>query len=167
MGAIGLKPAKDLWFSLIGFQSHENKAFSVAGGSLLAGYQMKALGLGMELDYFRFDPDPAKKADFWSIGTWITYDFSPKFGIAVRGEYLDDKDGFGIKGIALGGRAGSAITSTDANGDLASLTLTVNYKPLPNVKIQPEVRYDHTSYKNGFDGHRDRVLVGAGISYLF
>ena len=55
----------------------------------------------------------------------------------------------------------SAITSPDPNGNLASLTFTLNYKPFPNVKIQPEVRYDHTSYAGGFDGKENRVIVGA------
>jgi hypothetical protein len=73
MASIGLKPMKDLWVSLIGFQSHENNAFSVAGGSLLAGYQVnEKLGLGTEFDYFMFDPDPADEAIFWSIGGWLT-----------------------------------------------------------------------------------------------
>ena len=167
LGSVGLKPMKDLWLSFVGFQSHENAAFSVAGASLLGGYQLDKLGLGTEVDYFIFDPSPAKDAHFWSIGGWVTYDFTSKLGLALRGEYLDDEDGFGIKGIALGGRAGSAITSPDSNGDLASIALTLNYKPVPNIKIQPELRFDHTSYKNGFDGHENRLIVGAGISYLF
>src|SRR5262249_48107043 len=106
-------------------------------------------------------------ADLWSIGGWVTYDFTDKVGLALRAEYLDDPDGFGIKGIALGGRTGSAILSPDSNGNLSSVTLTLNYKPVPNIKIQPEVRYDHTSYAGGFDGVKDRFLIGAGISYLF
>jgi Putative beta-barrel porin-2, OmpL-like. bbp2 len=168
MGSIGLKPVKDLWLSLIGFYSHENATFSVGGGSVLAGYQVTApLGLGFEFDYFNFDLDPAPSAKLWSVGGWVTYDLTPSFGIALRGEYLDDKDGFGINGVSLPGRPGSAITSPDVNGTLASITLTLNYKPFPNVKIQPEVRYDHTSYSGGFDGKENRVLVGAGISYLF
>jgi hypothetical protein len=88
-------------------------------------------------------------------------------GLALRAEYLDDSDGFGINGIAPGGRAGTAIMSTDPGGDLFSLTLTLNYKPVPNVKIQPEIRYDHTSYSDGFDGQVSRFLLGAGISYIF
>ncbi len=172
MGSIGLKPMKDLWFSLIGFGGEEASGpggFSLAGGSLLAGYQpMKPLGLGLEFDYFTFDPvGSSSDAILWSIGGWVTYDINEKFGVALRAEYLDDQDGFGIKGIALGGRAGSAIMSPDANGDLSSITLTLNYKPLPNIKIQPEVRWDHTSYAAGFDGQDNRFMVGAGISYLF
>lgn len=168
LGSIGIKPTKDLWFSLIGFGGNENAAFSVSGGSLLAGYQItEQLGTGFEFDYFRFDPDPAPTAEFWSAGTWLTYDFTPKVGLALRGEYLDDKDGFGIKGISLGGRGGSALSSADPTGDLASLTLTLNYKPVAHIKIQPEVRYDHTAYSNGFDGQTSRFLVGAGVSYQF
>lgn len=168
MGAIGIKPMKDLWFSLIGFGGDENKAFSVTGGSLLAGYQVtEPFALGFEFDYFRFDPSPAPEADFWSIGGWATYDFTPKVGLALRAEHLDDKDGFGLKGIALGGRAGSALMSPDPEGDLQSFTLTLNYKPVPSVKIQPEIRYDHTSYSGAFDGQDSRFLVGVGISYLF
>jgi len=97
----------------------------------------------------------------------VTYDINEKFGLALRAEYLDDQDGFGIKGIALGGRAGSAIMSPDPHGDLSSVTLTLNYKPLPNIKIQPEIRWDHTSYAAGFDGQDNRFMIGAGISYLF
>jgi hypothetical protein len=171
MGSIGLKPMKDLWISLIGFGGNEASGaggFSLAGGSVLAGYQVNKLGLGLEFDYFAFDPNYNQKtANLWSIGTWITYDFTDKFGIALRAEYLDDPDGFGIKGIALGGRPGSAIMSPDPDGDLSSITLTLNYKPTPNIKIQPEIRFDHTSYAAGFDGQDNRFLIGAGISYLF
>jgi hypothetical protein len=172
MGAVGIKPMKDLWFSLIGFGGEEASGpggFSLAGGSLLAGYQVtKPFGLGLEFDYFTFDPAATTSdADLWSIGTWVTYDINDKFGLALRAEYLDDQDGFGIPGISLAGRPGSAITSTDTDGTLSSITLTLNYKPLPNVKIQPEIRWDHTSYAGGFDGQDDRFMIGAGISYLF
>jgi hypothetical protein len=168
MGSLGIKPLKDLWFSVIGFGGHESAGFDLLGGSLLAGYQVtEPFGLGFEFDYFQFDPDPAPEAELWSVGAWLTYSLTDKVGLALRGEYLDDSDGFGIPNIALGGRTGSAIVSPDTEGDLSSITLTLNYKPVPNVKIQPEVRYDHTSYEDGFDGQESRFMVGAGISYLF
>jgi len=168
MGALGIKPMKDLWFSLIGFGGHESAGFDLIGGSLLAGYQVtQPFGIGFEFDFFRFDPEPAPEADLWSVGTWLSYDFTEKVGLALRAEYLDDSDGFGIPNIALGGRGGSALVTPDMDGDLSSVALTLNYKPVPNVKIQPEIRYDNTSYKDGFDGQDSRFLVGAGISYLF
>ena len=55
----------------------------------------------------------------------------------------------------------------DPDGDLSSLTLTLNYKPVASLKIQPEIRFDHTSYKGGLDGKKDRVIVGVGVTYLF
>jgi hypothetical protein len=180
MGAIGLKPMKDLWFSLIGFGGRESiiapTATDILGGSVLAGYQVtQPLGLGFEFDYFRFDrdtpPPTVGDGDLWSVGTWITYDITPKVGLALRAEFLDDPDGAGINfaggGPPLRSAATSAIMSSDPDGDLSSLTLTLNYKPVPNVKIQPEIRYDHTSYNGGFDGQDSRFMVGAGISYLF
>ena len=50
---------------------------------------------------------------------------------------------------------------------ISSLTLTLNYKPVANLKIQPEIRFDHTSFKGGLDGKKDRVIVGVGVTYLF
>ena len=165
MGAVGIKPMEDLWISVIGFGGPEAQGLTVKGASILAGYQVtKPLNVGLELDYFSFDFG-ATDADLWSAGTFINYDITEKVGIAFRAEYLDDKDGGGIKGI--GPRAGAAIMSPEADGDLASFTLTLNYKPAPNVKIQPEVRYDTTSYGGGFDGQSSRWTIGAGVSYLF
>ena len=121
----------------------------------------------MELDFFNFDFTGGGSADLWSVGGWFGYDFSPKVGMALRAEYLDDGEGGGLKGITLPGRPGSAITSTDAAGNISSVALTLNLKPVPSIKIQPEIRYDRTTYKGGFDGEDDRFLVGAGVSYLF
>lgn len=168
LGALGIKPTDKSWISLIGFVGDESDTLNVSGGSALAGVQItKELGLGLEFDYFVFDPDGPAKADLWSIGGWFTYDFTPKFGVALRADYLDDRDGFGIPGLAIGGRPGSSILSPDTKGDLGSLTLTFNWKPAPWVKVQPEVRYDYTGYKDGFDGEETRFIAGAGVSFLF
>jgi hypothetical protein len=169
VGAIGIKPNDKTWFSLIGWGGDgQPVSDDVTGGSVLAGHKVTdQLNLGFEFDYFNFETTGGATADLWSIGTWIGYDFTPTVGLALRAEYLDDSDGFGIKGVGYPGRPGSAIASPDASGDLASLTLTLNYKPVPNIKIQPEIRYDHTSYSGGFDGEDDRFIVGAGVSYLF
>jgi hypothetical protein len=52
--------------------------------------------------------------------------------------------------------------------DLYSAALTLNYKPVPSLKIQPEVRIDHTTFAGGFvPGKKTRVVYGAGVSYLF
>lgn len=168
LGALGIKPTDKTWLSLVGFIGDESDTLTVSGGSLLGGAQVtKALGLGVEFDYFVFDPDGPKSADLWSIGGWLTYDVSSKVGLALRADYLDDPDGGGIPGVSLGGRPGSSIFSTDSNGNLGSITLTLNWKPVPYVKVQPELRYDYTAYKGGFDGEESRFIAGAGVSFLF
>lgn len=170
MGSIGIHPTKSLWCNLLGFGGREDAGFvqSVWGASLIGGWQpTDQLGFATEFDYFNFhNPDtfvPPGDSPVWSIGGWATYDFTKKVGLALRGEYLDDKDGVDAAGGALG------FQNPAGTGQrLASVALTLNYKPLPNIKIQPEIRYDHTSYPGGFvDGKQNRVFYGAGISYLF
>jgi len=168
IGSIGLKPTKDLWVNLIGFGGDESAAMTVKGGSVLAGYNItSAWHTGLEVDYFNFDPKAGSSATLWSVGGWLWYDFSSKLTGALRAEFLDDPDGGGLKGIGLPGRPGSAITSADLDGNLASFTFTLTWKPAPNLRVQPEVRYDRTSYAGGFDGEKDRITIGAGVSYLF
>jgi hypothetical protein len=168
MGSIGLKPTKDLWVNLLGFGGEESPTLTVRGGSVLAGYDVTSeFHTGFEFDYFSFDPAVGKTADLWSVGGWAWYDFTSQVGLALRAEYLDDQDGGGIKGIAFPGRPNSAILSPDPDGQIESVALTLNWRPVPQIKIQPEVRYDHTSYSGGFDGKKDRVVFGAGASYLY
>lgn len=169
MGSIGLKPVKGLWVNLLGFGGNADPvAPSVKGGSVLAGYDVTSqFHTGFEFDYFDWDRPGTSSAKLWSVGGWAWYDFTPTVGLAMRAEYLDDEDGFGIKGVNFPGRPNSAIMSPDPNGQVESVALTLNWRPVPRIKIQPEVRFDHTSYNGGFDGKRDRVVVGAGATYLF
>jgi hypothetical protein len=52
--------------------------------------------------------------------------------------------------------------------DLTSVALTLNWKPVPTIKIQPEICFDHTSWAGGFvNGKQNRLIYGAGVSYLF
>lgn len=168
MGSIGIKPDSNTWINLIGFGGDESDTMAVRGGSVLAGRQWGAkFNTGLEFDYFNFAPHTGTDADLWSIGAWLSYDFSKVFGVAVRAEYLDDPDGGGLKGINLPGRPGSAIMSPDPNGNVSSIAFTLNIRPVANLKFQPEIRYDHTSYQGGFDGDNDRFVFGAGVTYLF
>jgi hypothetical protein len=171
MGSINLTPCKDLWVNLIGFGGEGSASTEVDGGSVLAGYQVtKQFGTGFEFDYFDFKPDNASSGDLWSVGTWLCYDFTPTVGLALRAEYLDDEDGDGIKGVPVNGPAeytAIGFDSPSANGDLEEVTLTLNLKPAPNLKIQPELRYNHTSYAGGFNGKDNQFIIGCGASYLF
>jgi len=171
MGSINLTPTKNLWVNLIGFGGDGTATMDTDGASVLAGWQaLPKLGTGLEADYFHFNPDTGSSGELYSIGAWVWYDFTSKIGLAFRAEYLDDQDGLGIKGIPVNGPAAfTAIGfgSPDANGDLESLTVTLNLKPTSSLKIQPEFRYNHTSYRGGFNGREDQLILGMGASYLF
>jgi hypothetical protein len=176
IGSIGLKPAKSLWVNLLGFGGNGTPVTpTVKGGSVLAGYDVtQQFHTGFEFDYFDWERVGTSSAKMWSVGGWAWYDFTPVVGLALRAEYLDDQDGFGLNGVGFPGRPSSGIgsvfpsgASPDANGQVESVAVTLNWRPMPHIKIQPEVRYDHTSYTGGFDGKRDRVVFGVGASYLF
>jgi hypothetical protein len=167
MLSLGFKPDDKTWVNVIGFGGDESATTTVRGGSLLAGRSFGSnITTGLEFDYFNFDT-PTSDADLWSIGGWFGYDFTPKVGVAIRGEYLSDPDGGGLLGIPFRGDSNTKLVSTDSDGDIASVAFTLNLKPVPNIKIQPEVRFDTTSYKGAFDGKENRVVVGIGASYLF
>src|SRR5882724_455238 len=169
VGAIDLKPSEALWINLIGWGGREDSfAQTVTGGEILAGWKAtKQLTLGTELDYFDFyNPQtavPAGHNEVYSGGLWTDYAFSKQVDLALRAEFLSDKNGADISGGALG------FANPPGTGqDLTSVALTLNYTPLSNIKIQPEVRFDHTSFSGGFvPGKQNRVIFGAGISYLF
>lgn len=172
MGTIGLKPCAKLWINLTGFGGEGGGHEDADGGEVLAGYQVTdKLGTGFEGDYFHLSLDNGPSGDLWSLGTWIWYDFTPKVGIAFRAEYLDDPDGVGLNVADLNSLApapnGAGISSPDANGNMASFTMTLNLKPTPNIKIQPEIRWDTTSYAGGFNGKENQLIIGCGASYLF
>ncbi len=167
-GSLNFKPTKDLWVNLIGwYESSSGGAdSSVSGLSTIGGYQFTPkLGSGWEVDYFNFS-SAVNASDLWSVGGWLWYDFTDKLDLALRADFIDDRDG--LLGPAVRPGAGLPF-SPDSDGSLGSVTLTLNYKPAPNIKIQPEIRYDYTSYSGGLDasGKKDRIVLGCGVSYLF
>ncbi len=170
LASLGLKPTEKMWVNLIGWYSQENAAFDVMGASSIGGYKFTdKFGTGWELDYFHFDNTVGTDVDLYSAGAWLGYQLAPKAGLAFRADYVDQSDG--VLGPAV--RPGAGLFSPDADGNIGSLTLTLNYKPVPALKIQPEVRYDYTSYSGAggasgaFDGKKDRVIIGVGATYSF
>lgn len=183
IGSLAFKPTDKLWVNFIGWFDDQGpsgpglnppagfpKRTDCAGVSSIGGYKVSdKLGTGWELDYFNFSGTTGG-TDIWSVGGWAWYDFTSKVGVAFRADFIEDTDG--ILGPPMRGAAsqiaspvGGAIT--DADGNLASFTLTLNLKPTANLKIQPEIRYDTTSYTGGLDGKKDRVTIGAGVTYMF
>jgi hypothetical protein len=161
--SLNLKPTSNFWFNVYPFYDSQPGGADTKGVGTIGGVQITPkLGTGYEVDYFNFE-NPGNSSDVWSIGGWVWYDFTSKVGVAFRADYIDSPDG--VLGPPV--RPGAGITTPSTYGDLASLTLTLNWKPAPNIKIQPEVRWDYTAYKDGLDGRQSRCIVGCGISYLF
>jgi hypothetical protein len=168
-GSLAFKPTSKLWVNLIGWYDAEPLGKDVSGVSSIGGYQFTTkLGSGYELDYFHTSQDTAS-ADLWSVGGWLWYDFTDKVDLALRADFVS-QDG-GPLGGTLGPdvRPGVGLTPTDSSkGDnMGSVTLTLNLKPTPNLKIQPEIRYDYTTYEGGLNGKKGQFIVGCDATYLF
>jgi len=161
LGSLDLKPNDKMWISIVGFFGREDiVATHVEGASFLGGYNVTdKFHIGTEFDYFNFRNGTTDNP-VWSAGGWFSYNFNPKVGLALRAEYLNDHYGADASGDPLG-------FAPNIGQELTSFALTLNYKPAPHIKLQPEIRFDHTTLANGFGDKRDRVLVGAGASYLF
>jgi len=166
MGSIDLKPNDKLWVNLTGFGGEGVGTIEADGGEVLAGYQVTdALGTGFEWDYFHLT-HPTD--NLWSIGGWVWYDFTSEVGLAFRADFVDQKDGEpNFDSPPYRGVPDAGIGSTPGGGHIASFTLTLNLKPTPNIKIQPEIRYNTTSYSGGFNGKDSQFIVGCGGTYLF
>ncbi len=163
MGSLGIKPDDKTGINLIGFGGREGSSTSewLKGGSVIASRKLAdtyGLTAATEFDYFSADT-AGGSADWWSIGGWLWADFTPSFGAALRGDYINDEKGAGTSGLL-----GFPVNSGQ---ELFSLTGTLNFHPLASIKIQPEVRYEHTTLEGAFGGHKDRVILGMGASYLF
>ena len=161
VASIGLKPSATTWVNLVGSTGREGGVDSgINVASLLGGWAVTdKFHLGTELDYFWFDTKGGT-APVWSTGGFASYSFTSMVGVALRAEFLSDARGVDASGDPLG-------FPVNTGNDLTSFAFTVNFKPAPNVKIQPEVRFDHSSLKGAFGTHNDRVILGLGVSYLF
>ncbi len=185
LGGLYVNPDKKTSLAFLGFDGRQDfsPSWTIAGASFIGSRQLIEkynVTFATELDYFRFsgfDPEAAgftsgaRSGDWWSIGGWLSADFTPKFGATLRGDFMDDPTGFGTiyNSPAPGADAGfpAAIYTAGSGQDLDSVTLTLDYKPVPTIKIQPEIRWNHSSYAGALNGKRDQVIVGMGASYLF
>jgi hypothetical protein len=175
------------FLAFAGKQDNIGPVYALDGGSFIGSRQLlKAYNLSFatEADFFHFtDFNPASagfasgagRGDFWSVGGWLTADIDPKLRIALRAELLDDPSGFGTiynspnpAGIEYGAPGFSPAIYTSGEGqELTDITLTLDYKPVPSVKFQPEIRWNHSTVGSAFAGKSDQVIVGMGVSYIF
>lgn len=195
MASLNLKPCKDLWVNLVGFvEPNKNAGVSqMWGGSVLAGYQVTPeFSLGTELDWWTLYDSasaaaaagpaltPAKIGELYghnhvySGGLWAAYDFSKQLNVALRTEFLSDDHGIETGATGVSGGLVGLVNPVGTGQDITSVAIDLNYKPSPHLKIQPEARFDHTSWSHGWDpitaaqnSKQNRFLFGMAASYLF
>ena len=88
----------------------------------------------------------------------MTHDFSPAFGLAFRGDYLDDRNGARTSGV-FGFPLNTGLK-------VGSGTLTGNIRAWPQVLVRPEVRYDRSD-SPAFDGKRDQTTFSLSAAYIY
>lgn len=182
MGGFYVHPDKKTSLAFLGFSGRQNFApiwWDICGGSFIGSRVLTEkynVTFATEFDWFQFADSPvappgATDGHWWSVGGWLTADFTDKVGVALRADYLADPTGFGTIFNSPAPGADTPFPGTiytlGGGQDLNSVTLTLNYKPVPALKLQPEIRWNHSSASGALNGKRDQFIMGMGASYLF
>ena len=139
------------------------------------------LAFWIDGDYAWMDAsgDPAA----WGIAAAGRYGITERTGIALRGEYVADVDGY----LGFCGEASSGASSCSFDSDLSAtgievwgITATLDHLLTDNLMIRGEVRYDNIdkddtdngeffedSSNDGLSLDNDQVVVGAEVIYNF
>lgn len=175
MGRIGFAPDDKTSIGLVGYAGPEQAANTSAwrkGVNLVVSRKiMPKLTAWAQGDYGQEDANPALPkpgdAEWWAAGLWLAYDFTDKIGVAIRGDYLDDKDGARTSAAPI-----TSPFAVNTGQELSSLTLTLNLKPYKNLQVRPEIRWDHSSAnlfgdRDSDTGRANQVTASLGVAYLF
>lgn len=184
MGRIGFTLTEKFNFAVLGYGGPEETDNSGAwrkGAELLLNYKFTPkLQMWLQGDYGREDASEQlaaltgnasllnDDADWYAVGGWLQYDFTDKVGVALRADYFADKDGARTSGSPV-----FAPYPANDGQDLTSLTATLNYRPIKNLQIRPEVRWDHSDLTGGayrYDStsnRKNQVTSMLGVAYLF
>lgn len=164
MARVGVTPRPAALIALVAYAGPEQPGTNGprrAGLDLVLSAKPTPTTTGwLQLDYGQEDSVGAGggTARWYAAGIWLTQEVSPWATLALRGDYVDDRDGERTSGI-LGFPA-------NAGQKLASATMTLNVRYWPHVLLRPEIRYDRSSLAV-YGSHHDQVSAGLGLSYLF
>jgi hypothetical protein len=168
MGRVGIAATPTTSVGVLGYFGPEQADATTNryGGEVLLTQKLSGgrAALSVQGDYGEEEDlvAPGENAKWWGVGLWGTYDLTPKVGLALRGDYIDDENGprtsavFGYP-VHAGHKFGSA-------------TLTLNVKAFPGALIRPEIRYDRSNqafYGEADDPAKDQLSFGLGASYIF
>jgi hypothetical protein len=167
MGRVGIAATPTTSIGLLGYFGPEQAAATTNryGGEVLLTQKLAGgrASLSFQGDYGE-DEDlvsAGENAKWWGVGLWGTYEVSPSIGVALRGDYIDDRDGARTSGV-LGFPAST-------QHKFGSATATLNVKAFPGALIRPEIRYDRSNLEvyGEDDPSKNQVSFGLGASYIF
>ena len=185
MGRIGYAIDSNTTVAVLGYGGPEQTTVSLGGTGSTSNWREGAelivtrkftdkLNSDLQLDYGQeenallSDGVTRQDGEWYAAGLWLTYDFTDKIELAFRQDYLKDRNGSrwaaGTGGPITTG--GADFLAPGVTPEVYSSTLTLNYKPIDNVQIRPEVRWDHSD-KDAFNACRDQFTLGMGVAYLF
>jgi hypothetical protein len=172
MGRLGITPDTLTTIGVVGYFGNEKAAVAGVtpsgnryGLDLLVTRKVGKATLNLQGDYGEEKDLPAvgQTAKWWAAGLWAAVDVSPILTVALRGDYMDDKDGARTSGVL-----GFPVNTGQKFG---SGTFTLNIKRWDAVLIRPEIRYDRSNLLvfPATDGtlHKDQVTFALGASYIF
>lgn len=169
MGAIYYTTADEKTsFTLIGFggpEQDDNSSDWQKGAQFIVEHKCTPeWTTAVEFDYGHDDVQGLGNAEWFGTGVWLIFEPSEKWNAAVRGEWLKDRDGWRTTDSTVF----PTFFDLDVRGhELTSLTLTLNVKPVEQLRIAPEFRWDRSSASRAFDGHKDQLTLGLGAAYFF
>lgn len=167
MARLGVYPDDKSSISLVGYLGPEQAVDSTAdryGINVVLNRKVAATtAVWLQADYGREQanaalPDPSRDASWWAVGGWLTHDFTPGFGLALRADYLDDQNGARTSGVF-------GFPSNDGLR-VGSGTVTANIRAWPQVLVRPEVRYDRSDLP-AFDGNKDQTTFSLSAAYIY
>jgi len=144
--------------ALLGYagpEQAENENDLRRGGEILATTALGAMTATVQVDAGFED---GIDASWWGAGLWWSIPVGPGVTLALRGDRIDDFDGARTSGV-LG------FPALDAQR-LDSVTATFNYRPVPDLIVRPEVRWDRSSHAV-YNGAHEQATVALGIALAF
>jgi len=166
MGRVGIYPDALTSLGIVGYWGPEEAGINNANRYGVDGLLWRKLGkaaVWLQGDYGKEQanaalPVPTRDAQWWAVGGWVTYDASASFGLALRGDYVDDRDGARTSGV-FGFPA-------NTGQKFGSGTATLNIRAWPNAVVRPELRYDRSTLA-AFDGRKNQLTLALAVAYLY
>ncbi len=171
MARLGITPDDQTVIGLVGYigpeQANNDDADRKGVNVVITrkfGGQVSASG---QFDYGKEDanaalPDSTRDAHWWALGAWLTFDLSAKLGIALRGDYFDDKQGARTSAAPF-----TAPFPGNLRNKLKSGTATLNIRTWENTLLRPEIRYDHSNITGAFGDNNDQLTFGLSAAYIY